>query len=294
MIVACNSGMLNYLVGDEKGISLIAQAGFDAIDLHPADTPNGPYGRWMGDDYKTQARELLARARDHGLYYNQAHTPLTPQTLGRLGADPLQSVDYGIFERFFHVCQLLEIPHMVVHNLSHASINCDPKKKAEVNLAFFRRLKEVAQPYGVRVALENLYLSQSGPDSYGEMLDALEDDFFLACVDVGHNNMVNQDPGALIRRAGSRVQALHVHDNHVEYDEHLIPGMGTVDWDCVLQALADVNYRGDFNLEVGGHACGCLGENQGFDLDFLPEILKFTQRSARYLANKLEEMLQCK
>jgi len=288
--VSCNIGMIKHLVGEEKSISLIADAGFDAIDMGFDDAENGPYGRWLKDDYSVQSRELLARVRDHGLYFNQAHAPLTPETLGTVGPDVLNNVRFDYFERFFLVCSLLEIPHVVVHNLSNPVFSRNPEHKFLVNLEFYRRLKTLAEPYGVRIALENLYLHLSGTESFAQMLDALDDDYFMACVDVGHSNMVNQDTGELIRRIGSKVQALHVHDNHVEYDEHLIPGMGKMDWNSVLQALADVNYSGDFTLEVGSHACGCLGTHQGFEPDFLPHVMKFTQKSARYLADRLESM----
>lgn len=294
MKISCNNGIINNRVGDEKGIVMLAQAGFDAIDFHPEDAPNGRYGRWLGEDYRTQARSLLELAKSHGVYYCQAHAPLTPQTLGQGGPDLLGNTRFDYYERFFHVCQLLQIPYMVVHPLSDSSLALRPEEKFAKNVEFFRRLKELAQPYGVRVALENLYLNLSTPHSICRMLDALNDDYFVACVDVGHSNMINPDTGHLIRRLGSRVQALHIHDNHVEYDEHLIPGMGMVDWNSILEALADIHYSGCFNLEISDHACGSLTEGYGFGMDFLPEVLKFTQRSCRYLADKLEAMLKCR
>lgn len=294
MKVSCNIQFVKNLVGEKRAIRLIADAGFDAMDMIFSDPELGPYGPWLGDDYAHRARELLALVKDHDLTFNQAHAPLTPQTLGKGGPDVLANVPFDYFERFFQVYSLLEIPHVVVHNLANPVFLQDPELKFRVNLEYYRRLKALAEPYGVRIALENLYLHLSGPESFCRMLDALDDDYFLACVDVGHSNMVNADITPLIRGAGRRVQALHVHDNHVEYDEHLIPGMGSVDWNPVLQALADVDYSGDFTLEVGGHACGCLEPGHGFGVDFLPQVLKFTQRSARYLAHRLEALKQAK
>ena len=50
--------------------------------------------------------------------------------------------------------------------------------------------------------------------------------------------------------AGDRLWSLHVHDNHGEADEHLIPGLGTIQWPPVLKALERINYAGPFMMEI--------------------------------------------
>jgi sugar phosphate isomerase/epimerase len=47
-----------------------------------------------------------------------------------------------------------------------------------------------------------------------------------------------------------RLGALHVHDNDGKRDIHQLPYHMAIDWDEILDALADVGYRGDFTLEA--------------------------------------------
>ncbi len=54
----------------------------------------------------------------------------------------------------------------------------------------------------------------------------------------------------MIRTLGPRLKALHVNDNRGKGDDHLCPYMGLNDWDSILKALAEVDYKGDLTFEV--------------------------------------------
>ena len=75
------------------------------------------------------------------------------------------------------------------------------------------------------------------------------------CWDFGHMNVNtfggDNDQRDAIRRAGSRIKVLHVHDNcGGRPDEHLPPYLGSVDWDNTLPVLKEIGYKGNFNFEV--------------------------------------------
>ncbi|MCK5585855.1 sugar phosphate isomerase/epimerase, partial [Candidatus Bipolaricaulota bacterium] len=53
----------------------------------------------------------------------------------------------------------------------------------------------------------------------------------------------------LERYAGQLIH-LHLHDNHGELDEHLLPGEGNVDWPRVLGVLEDIGFSGTAVLEA--------------------------------------------
>ena len=73
------------------------------------------------------------------------------------------------------------------------------------------------------------------------------------CVDTGHTNMTvrygNPSVGDVIRKLGSLVQVLHLHDNNGIKDQHKIPKTGIIDWGDVLDSLDDAGYQGWYNLE---------------------------------------------
>ena len=43
---------------------------------------------------------------------------------------------------------------------------------------------------------------------------------------------------------------VHASDNHGQYDDHLPPGDGKIDWGKLLAHLNDLHFRGTFILEV--------------------------------------------
>jgi sugar phosphate isomerase/epimerase len=66
-------------------------------------------------------------------------------------------------------------------------------------------------------------------------------------------------------------------------DLHQLPGMSKINWNSVLQALAEIQYSGEFTL----------GEDSflhRFDLEYLPTAAKFMADTAKYMADKIEEL----
>lgn len=276
---------------DVKAIKMLAEAGFDAIDYSLGPTAD-PFGPWMNSNYKEYAKLLLRVAEDNGVYFNQAHAPLPINKYGQVTEESVKSIGLDNMGRVFEVCALLKIPHVVIHGLAHPAISATPQIKLQANIEYFEKLRKMGEPFGVRVALENLMRTFSSPDSLYEIITALDSDYFLACVDVGHSNMVNNGAADVIRKLGHWVQALHIHDNHVDFDEHLIPGLGTINWDTIIDALVEVDYPGDFTLELANHSTSCFSDRFGFDEDFFPKALKFSAKAGRNLADRLEARLR--
>ncbi len=53
---------------------------------------------------------------------------------------------------------------------------------------------------------------------------------FGLCFDVGHLNIVHGSITDYVTKLGSRINALHIHDNDMNGDLHLAPYTGTVRW----------------------------------------------------------------
>ena len=70
-----------------------------------------------------------------------------------------------------------------------------------------------------------------------------------AVIDTGHRNL-GGDSAAALRTVGRHLITLHLHDNHGERDEHLLPGRGNIAWDEVNRALAEIRYDGVFMYEI--------------------------------------------
>ncbi|HBF39639.1 MAG TPA: xylose isomerase, partial [Firmicutes bacterium] len=69
------------------------------------------------------------------------------------------------------------------------------------------------------------------------------------CYDAGHENCYTQGAD-LLSRYGSKLMALHLHDNDGSGDQHRIPGDGTIDWQALQAGLKRSGYPGAIALEV--------------------------------------------
>lgn len=117
------------------------------------------------------------------------------------------------------------------------------------------RLSEYASERGVRLVLENLrdaiwvldrVLEEVGDDPEATNLGI--------CIDTGHAHM-SHDAGRepvlnYLERYAGQLTHIHLHDNHGESDEHLVPGDGTIDWPRVVHTLDRIGFDGTAILEV--------------------------------------------
>lgn len=116
------------------------------------------------------------------------------------------------------------------------------------------RIAEYAAKFGVQLAVENMKDSIWTLD---RILDEIGDDpektNLGICIDIGHANQSN-DAGReavcnYLERYSGQLSHLHLHDNHGERDEHLVPGEGTVDWPRMLGVLENIGFSGTAVLE---------------------------------------------
>ena len=85
-------------------------------------------------------------------------------------------------------------------------------------------------------------------------LDALMDAFKNQphvgfCWDCGHEGCFT--PGRrYMPLFGDRLICTHIHDNLGTVDMHVPPFMGSIDWENVMKALADIDYDGNLTFEA--------------------------------------------
>lgn len=69
------------------------------------------------------------------------------------------------------------------------------------------------------------------------------------CLDTGHIALGKAWSGFL-GAADGRLRHVHASDNHGQYDDHLPPGEGALDWRAIRDSLRAVDYRGWIMLEL--------------------------------------------
>lgn len=138
----------------------------------------------------------------------------------------------------------------------------------------YGELLPFAKACGVKIAAENMYNwdSQKGEscfaacataEDFAAHLDAVDDPFFVACLDIGHAEMSGSGSGAvnMIYALKRHLQALHLHDNDKRHDSHQIPFSMQTDFAAVVKALNEVDYHGFFTLEADAYLRDYTSEN---------------------------------
>ena len=119
----------------------------------------------------------------------------------------------------------------------------------------YMELIEFAKGCGVKIATENMwnwddikdqssFASCATGEDFKRHIDVINDEFFVACLDLGHAEMKGSGDGAvnMIKVLGPHLQALHIHDNDLHHDSHQIPYSMKIDFDAVVKALQEISH----------------------------------------------------
>ncbi len=275
------------IIGAEKAVEYVAKAGFDAWDLSmfyicrysdeagmmiDSDHPLGK------SDYLKFARQLRRIGEDNGIVCNQSHAPF-PSNLNGMEKYLKRAIECTA-EAGGEIC--------VIHPCNN--------QNAEENAKMYNSLLPFAKDYGVKIATENMFNWNRDEDracfaacatkeDFKAHLDAVNDDFFVACVDIGHCEIMGEQTSAesTIRHLGDKVCALHIHDNDLHGDCHQIPFSKKIDFAKVAKALKDINYKGYFTLEASTYL-------KDFTADNVFDGLCDLKNAARKFADMFEQM----
>ena len=104
---------------------------------------------------------------------------------------------------------------------------------------------------------------------------------FGFCLDTGHLLLTGQDPQNAVALLGDRLEALHIHDNNGQEDQHLAPYMGVLDWDRFVAGLRDAGYRKPLSFET-------FNVIRRFDPALAPYALRLIAETGKMFARRLE------
>ncbi len=94
-----------------------------------------------------------------------------------------------------------------------------------------------AKERGVTIALENTPGELGAPETLQQFIKETHLHDLKLCFDIGHAH-IEDGVQASFEAMRDRIVTTHIHDNHGDKDEHLLPYNGNIDWDAALTALA--------------------------------------------------------
>ena len=272
------------ITGEEKAVELCAKAGFDAWDFSMFAMCR--YDRTSnmllennhslaGANYLAFARKLKKIGLDNGIVCNQSHAP------------------FPVYCKEIRSCLKRAIECTAEAGGKICIIHPDNYKTAEDNAEMYLELLPFAKEHGVKIATENMwtwdnkkghsvFAACATPESFNAHLDAVNDDSFIACLDIGHAEMKGSETTAveMISALGDRLQALHIHDNDKLHDSHQIPFSMDIDFKRIAETLKNINYKGYLTLEANQYL-----KSNGYTLDNVFEGVKKLRESAKRISD---------
>lgn len=219
-------------------IAEIAQAGFSAVEI---------FCSQQHFDYREPqaVREMADTINEYRLTLHSLHAPTERVTSpGRESGVPISISDPERIRRLDAVDEIKRaldvaerIPfHFLVQHMGHGRQAADPRK-LDAAFTSLESLSMFAKARGVTIALENTPDELGAPPSLQHFIADTHLHDLKLCFDCGHAHL-EQGVTASFDAMRDRIATTHVHDNHGDKDEHLLPFEGTIDWDSALGAFA--------------------------------------------------------
>ena len=277
--------------GEQEGIRILKEAGYDALDLTLTRLSTDPSFRFCNEDWREYAEQVARWSKDLDIPFLMSHPPFE---FNWENPNELEERFFPLTIKALEISAIVGAEIAIVHPYTFGENQYNQKEIFETNMNIYRRLLPVAKNLGVKIALENMYRRDEKrnifvpcvcgtPEQFNSYIDALDSEYIVACLDLGHCSVVGIEAQDFIRAMGSdRIQALHVSDNDYIHDIHTLPGFGKMNWDEILKALADIGYRGHFTFEADRFMLNLEDE-------FKPVAARFMAERGRFLIEKMKK-----
>lgn len=292
MLLSTQNQDLLKMYGFEKAVTILKNAGYDAYDMSLfqmfSEAETCPLNQ---ENYRDVAKEMRAFADSVGLPCNQAHAPFHTSA-----GDEKDEWRFETIVRSMEIASILGAKCIVVHPKQHLPYITEKQALWDMNIAFYKRLIPYCEQFNIQVALENMWQYNhkggriidsvcSRPEEFLAYLETLNSPWLVACLDIGHAALTDEDIPHFIRTLGKKhLKALHVHDVDYRDDRHTLPYVMDIEWAPVLDALAEIGYEGDLTFEADVFI-------RKLPAPLVETGVKFMADVGRYMVNTVKEKM---
>lgn len=223
-------------------IKIMKQMGFEAVDFDLNFKLSEQYGvNWrakiekMADDAAKYNTPIVQTHLPYGFDKNGVREPATAEiTKEAIIATEIMGVKYAAF---------------------HAANPMNGGDGLKETYEVFAPIVDFAKSHNVEMLVEMMPDFCAFPITIEELCSAADMLGIGICWDFGHPNVnkfgKNNDQREIMRIAGGRIKALHIHDNTGgRPDSHIPPYLGSIKWDETIPVLNEIGYEGNLNFEV--------------------------------------------
>lgn len=269
MKISTQFGKLTKTFGMEGSIRILANAGFEAMDLSVTGNmipwEEGFFTDVNAPEFTEHFENIAKIAEKYGVRIGMTHAPYCmtwwddPEAYALVQQQTIRAI---------RATGIMKCPYIVAHPVLHSDFNNGQNKERalQTNLDYFGVLAPFLKENNVVMCIENLYFGErpnpkipnscTSAEQMVELIDKLNQmhgNCFAACLDSGHATISGQDPIHMLKVLRDRLRVLHIHDNYGTIDNHVLPGYGVIDWKLFMKTLGEIGYQGDFNFEADQH-----------------------------------------
>ena len=167
----------------------------------------------------------------------------------------IASIDSSIRQNTVKLCaeyikkaSYIGINKFVIHPSGEPVKDSERNEMTKYSKDSLDKLSEIAYKEGSMIAVENLARTCLGRNS-SEMLELIAaNDKLRVCFDTNH--LLTENIVAFIQKLGDRIVTIHVSDCDFINERHWLPGEGKIDWQALLKALREADYKGPWLYEI--------------------------------------------
>ena len=221
--------------GDFEGARILKEAGYDCLDYTFMRSARQPIGEIaLGEDYVEYAKKFRAYLDEIGIKCNQAHAPTG---MGLSKEWNLNNPIYAKIVRAMESASIMGAEHIIVHPLNLPPYEERPVGIVNHNERFYKTLEPYCKKFGIKIGIENVFFHDGArkvtrsllgqPEELNEIARRMNPEHFGICLDIGHTVFAGYYPHDFIAALDKGiVKCLHVHDNQLNSDNHLLPHTG--------------------------------------------------------------------
>lgn len=139
---------------------------------------------------------------------------------------------------------------VVVHPSDLLRHGADIAARLDASAGSLRAIAAACRQEGLQLAVESPlpHLIGGHPDEFAWLLSQVPAEVGV-CLDTGHVAL-SHSWRRFAELCDGRVVHIHASDNHGQYDDHLVPGTGTIDWGEIGATLRAMTFAGWMMLEL--------------------------------------------
>jgi sugar phosphate isomerase/epimerase len=225
-------------------IKAIGERGFDFVEFSLEDP-------LITTKFFSKNKKQLSKSLNEYNLFATAHAPLF--TLLVTDLEEIKTIWFKITKDYVKNLSAIGVQKMVFHTY-HIRRKASLEFENKILLDFVKSFKEIVRfgkKYKMKILIENaVKIGYNDIKCFKYLINNVPN--LGMCLDVAHAFIIGDMKNIrnYITTFGNKLEHIHMHDNHRNYDEHLPIGKGKINYPYVVKMLKKIGYDKTITFEI--------------------------------------------